>query len=128
MVFGEGIINDAVSIILFNTVSNALHAGVSVKTPFEIILNFITLGLGSLGIGIAYGLIASYVLKRMRFISVSAIKETLLIFCFGYLAYTTGELAHMSGIISLLTSGIVMAHYCWYSLSPQGKHVSCVAF
>jgi len=34
----------------------------------------------------------------------------------------------MSGIISLLTSGIVMAHYAWYNLSPQGKHVSGVAF
>jgi sodium/hydrogen exchanger-like protein 6/7 len=34
----------------------------------------------------------------------------------------------MSGIIALLTSGIIMAHYGWYNLSPQGKHVSCVAF
>ena len=34
----------------------------------------------------------------------------------------------MSGIISLLTSAIVMAHYAWYNLSPQGKHVSGIAF
>jgi sodium/hydrogen exchanger-like protein 6/7 len=63
----------------------------------------------------------------MRFLTVSSIKETLLIFSFGYLAYSTGEIAHMSGIITLLTSGIVMAHYGWYNLSPQGKHVSCTA-
>ena len=73
-------------------------------------------------------MIASYCLKSMRFLTYSSIKETLLIFSFGYLAYSTGEIAHMSGIISLLTSGIVMAHYGWYNLSPQGKHVSCVAF
>jgi NhaP-type Na+/H+ or K+/H+ antiporter len=70
----------------------------------------------------------SWMLKRFRFISVSSIKETLLIFCVGYLAYSTGELLHLSGIIALLTSGIIMAHYGWYNLSPQGKHVSCVAF
>lgn len=64
----------------------------------------------------------------MRFLTVSAVKETLLIFSFGYMAYAIGELAHMSGIISLLTSGVVMAHYAWYNLSPQGKHVTSVAF
>jgi len=44
------------------------------------------------------------------------------------MSYTVGEIVHMSGIISLLTSGIVMAHYAWYNLSPQGKHVSGIAF
>lgn len=87
-------------------------------TPFGIVGNFLLLGFGSVGIGIVYGLIASFFLKKMRFISVSSIKETLLIFCFGYLAYATGEFAHLSGIISLLTSGIIMAHYGWYNLSP----------
>ena len=126
LVFGEGIVNDAVAIILFNTVSHVSE--VSVSTPLSIIGNFLTLGVGSIAIGIVCGLIASYFLKIMRFITVSSIKETLLIFCFGYIAYAIGELAHMSGIISLLTSGIIMAHYGWYNLSPQGKHVSCVAF
>jgi NhaP-type Na+/H+ or K+/H+ antiporter len=97
-------------------------------TPLSIIGSFLALGTGSIGIGLLYGLFASLCLKKMRFISVSSIKETLLIFCFGYLAYATGEIAHMSGIISLLTAGIIMAHYGWYNLSPQGKHVSGIAF
>ena len=99
-----------------------------VTTPLAIVGNFFGLSGGSLAIGLAMGLLASYILKKMRFIAVSSIKETLLIFCFGYVAYSVGEIAHMSGIISLLTSGIIMAHYGWYNLSPQGKHVSCVAF
>ena len=87
-------------------------------TPLEILGDFITLALASLGIGILAGLICSLILKCWRFISVSAIKETLIIFIFGYIAYCSGELAGMSGIIALLTSGVVMAHYGWYSLSP----------
>lgn len=31
-------------------------------------------------------------------------------------------------MISLLTSGITMAHYTWYNLSPQGKTISSVSF
>lgn len=121
LIFGEGIVNDAVAIILFNTVS--MYVGETTEeftgaTPFKIIGNFLLLGFASLGIGLVFGLIGSYFFKIMRFLTVSAVKETLLIFCFGYMAYATGELAHMSGIIALLTSGVVMAHYAWYNLSP----------
>ena len=119
MVFGEGIVNDAVAIILFNTVAGFVGGKeFTAVTPFEILGSFLLLGVASIAIGLAYGLLGSYCLKKMRFISVSSIKETLVIFCFGYLAYSTGELAHMSGIIALLTSGIIMAHYGWYNLSP----------
>ena len=33
LIFGEGITNDAISIILFNTVCNAIKDGVTVLTP-----------------------------------------------------------------------------------------------
>ena len=81
-----------------------------------------------MGIGLVLGLIASYIFKKMRFLTVSAIKEVLLTFCFGYLAYGLGEMAHMSGIICLLTTGVVFAHYGWFNLSPQGKHLSSATF
>lgn len=46
----------------------------------------------------------------------------------GYLSYSVGEIVHVSGIISLLTSGVLMAHYGWYNLSPQGKVLSSATF
>lgn len=101
-------------------------------------MQFVILFLGSLGIGLVFGLLGSYVFKKMRFLTVSAIKEVLLTFCFGYLAYGVGEIAHMSGIICLLTTGmalqsinrigVVFAHYGWFNLSPQGKHLSSASF
>lgn len=63
----------------------------------------------------------------MRFVTVSSVKETLFILCIAFISYTVSLMFNMSGIISLLTCGVVMAHYGWYSLSPQGKHVSSVA-
>ncbi len=86
------------------------------------------LGVASIGIGLIFGIIASYLLKVMRYITVSSIKETLFVFCFGYLSYSIGELVHMSGIIALLTSGVIIAHYGWYNLSPQGKLVTSCSF
>jgi len=121
LIFGEGIVNDAVAIILFHTVAAFLSDSsntFTATTPFKIIGEFLVLGSVSILIGFIMGLISSYTLKRMRFVTVSAIKETFLIFCFGYLSYSISELIDMSGIISLLTSGIIMAHYCWYNLSP----------
>ena len=61
-------------------------------TPVEIFGHFLLLCVGSVGIGIVFGLLASYLLKRMRFLTVQSIRETLFIFSFGYISYTAGEL------------------------------------
>jgi len=64
----------------------------------------------------------------MRFLTHSPIHETLLVFAFGYLGYMISEIYELSGIITLLTSGILMAHYAWYNLSPQSKQTTSIAF
>lgn len=51
-----------------------------------------------------------------------------MIFCFAYVSYVVSEITKNSGIITLLTSGIVMAHYTWYNLSTQGKNASFIVF
>lgn len=130
IVFGEGITNDAVSIILFNTVMQYTRANshVTWSTPASIVLNFVSLGAYSIMIGVVFGLLSSYILKQHRVLSKNAVTECMVIFCFGYLSYVTSEVAEFSGIITLLTSGIVMAHYLWFNLSPQGKQSSYIVF
>ena len=123
IVFGEGITNDAVSIILFNTVMKYVGdpdntTEVTWKTPFAIIGEFMGLAFNSLLIGLVFALLSSYLLKSFREFSKNPISECMMIFCFGYLSYLLSEQAEASGIISLLTCGIVMAHYTWYNLSP----------
>lgn len=70
IVFGEGITNAAISIIIFNTVVKAIEGGVTVLSPVEIFGHFLLLCVGSVGIGIFFGLFASYLLKKMRFLTV----------------------------------------------------------
>lgn len=39
----------------------------------------------------------------------------------GYASFTICELFHLSGVISVLVSGVVMAHYNFYNISPIGQ-------
>ena len=120
IVFGEGIMNDAVSIILFNTVLKYTASGaiINYTTPMKILSNFLSLGFNSVLIGAIFGLFSSYILKTFRIFSKNAVSECTMIFCMGYLSYVVSEVAKYSGIITLLTAGVVMAHYTWYNLSP----------
>jgi NhaP-type Na+/H+ or K+/H+ antiporter len=130
IVFGEGIMNDAVSIILFNTVMKYVSGDnhINWQTPLAILLDFIMLAGSSLLVGVIFGLISATLHKKWRAFSNNPVSECLMIFCFGYLAYLVSEVVKASGIISLLTSGIIMAHYTWFNLSPQGKQSSFIIF
>lgn len=130
LVFGEGITNDAVSIILFNAVVEFAGPGSTfdTTTPIKILISFTILGVGSLFIGIAVAFISSLTTKNFRFLTVKPVIECNIIFCFGYLSYTISERLHFSGIISLLATGILMAKYSWYNLSPQSKQTTSLAF
>ena len=90
--------------------------------------DFCMLGCISLLLGLSYGLLLSYILKNVRSMTKSPVAESALIFSFAYLSYVTAEIWHQSGIITLLTSGVTMAHYAWFSLSPQGKATSTIVF
>lgn len=79
-------------------------------------------------IGIIFALLSAYILKKFRVFSRNPVMETMMIFCFGYLAYVVSEISANSGIITLLTVGVVMAHYTWYNLSPMGKQASYTVF
>jgi sodium/hydrogen exchanger-like protein 6/7/sodium/hydrogen exchanger 8 len=128
IVYGEGVFNDIVSIILFNTVSGLRSQDFTPSTPFTIIGNFIVLAASSLAIGLVFGILSSFLFKYARFLCHSAITETILLLLIAFIGYYISESLQFSGIISLLACGISMAHYTWYNLSPQGKTISSVTF
>jgi NhaP-type Na+/H+ or K+/H+ antiporter len=111
-IFGEGVVNDAVSIILFNTVLSLQTVEFTWTTPFLILYQFCVLGFVSIAIGVVFGLFTSFIFKNASFLRVSAITETFLLLAFSMTAYYYAEVTviagiKMSGIISLLTVGIV---------------------
>jgi NhaP-type Na+/H+ or K+/H+ antiporter len=75
-----------------------------------------------------FGLASALVTKNYRAFSKKPIIETTLLFCFAYLSYVVSEVVHASGIITLLVTGVVMAHYSWYNLSELGKKSTYIVF
>ena len=120
MIFGEGITNDAVGIILFHTVVKFSGPGqeFTATVPLEIILEFLKLSFLSLLIGILTGILSALMYKKARIMTLNTIMECVVLFSFAYLSYTVAEILHLSGIIALLSCGVMMGHYTWYNLSP----------
>jgi len=87
---------------------------------------FVMLGVVSLTIGLFFGTLTSFIFKHVTFLRGNAIIETFIMFSFSLLSYFVSDSIkitglEMSGIISLLTCGIVQSHYTYYNMSPQGK-------
>lgn len=128
-VFGEGVFNDIVSIILYNTVKGMLTKEMTAYTPIIILGEFIMLAVISLGVGLIFGFLTSFAFKHLSFLRQNPIIETFLMFAFSMISYFASNSiiiagTQMSGITSLLTCGIVQSHYTYYNLSPQGKTAS----
>ena len=134
VILGEGLFNDAVAVILYQAMKE-LAESPNRKDKFyssdffpNVMLNFLKLCSVSILIGLVFGFIASYLTKICRFISHSAVHESSLFICAAMLAYFVSEALEMSAIVSLLATSIILSHYAFYNLSPQGQHVTSVTF
>lgn len=94
LLFGEGVVNDAVSIILFQSVLKFADEPFSSTTPFLIIGDFLLLAFLSLLIGCVFGLICAFFLKVQRAFTKHAVNECIIIFCFSYCSYVVAEIFH----------------------------------
>lgn len=131
IIFGEGVINDAVVIIIFNTIrvfSKPENQTGPLETSLLVLLDFTRLLTFSTLFGIFFGMLSGYFLKKCNSLGYNPIYEAGVLLCFGQLAYQGAELIDLSGITALLTCGIVMCHYAWPNLSEQGKNLCGSAY
>ena len=128
-VYGEGVSNYIVAIILYDSVKSLLTTNFTGVTPFFILAEFIMLAVISLGVGLVIGFITSILFKHMSFLRINPITETFVMYALSMISYFISNSivingTEMSGITSLLTCGIFQSHYTYYNLSPQGKTAS----
>jgi len=128
LVFGESVLNDAVSIVLFRTLNNFGGQSFGTTQLLTSVLQFLFVSLGSIGIGVFIGLLCSLFLRRFKSIGSHPNYEVALIFLFAYSSYALAEIAHMSGVMSLFLTGVVLNHYAWYSLSSDAQTTTLYIF
>jgi NhaP-type Na+/H+ or K+/H+ antiporter len=125
IVFGEGMINDAVAIILFRSVEvifdEKSHEPFNAEKAKEILLSFIGNLFYSFLIGVGSGLLCAFIFKKARFLMNNVVAEVMLSFFFGLFAYSFAEFCEYSGVIAVFICGITMGHYNFYNLSTNGK-------
>ncbi|KAK8397715.1 hypothetical protein O3P69_004478 [Scylla paramamosain] len=121
LVFGESILNDAVSIVLTSTViemaSPAMATMGSGEAALYTIWRFCVMFFASAGIGVAFALLSALLLKYVPVREYTSL-ELCIIIIFIYAPYTLAEGIHLSGIMAILFNGIVMSHYTHFNMSP----------
>ncbi|XP_049608210.1 sodium/hydrogen exchanger 8 isoform X2 [Syngnathus scovelli] len=120
LVFGESILNDAVSIVLTNT-AEGFFSRSDTSTGWETFLQavsyFLKMFFGSAALGTLTGLISALFLKHFDLRKTPSLEFGMMII-FAYLPYGLAEGISLSGIMSILFAGIVMSHYTHHNLSP----------
>lgn len=139
LIFGEGVVNDALSIVLFKTFlpmyeaersEIPLHAVLVTSAPstMSIISSVIMQIVCSLFIGLICGLMHARLMRSIPAIKHFPIYQTALVLLFGYLSYCVAEGFGISGILTIFISAIALAHYSWYNLCSSAQIATRISF
>ncbi|KOM55032.1 hypothetical protein LR48_Vigan10g092400 [Vigna angularis] len=128
IVFGEGVVNDATSIVLFNSVQSLDFSSSNSMTALKLLGTFLYLFCTSTALGIAVGLLSAYILKKLYLGRHSTDRELALMMLLAYLSYMIAELLSLSGILTIFFCGIVMSHYTWHNVTLSSRTTTKHAF
>ncbi|KAJ8622606.1 hypothetical protein MRB53_031135 [Persea americana] len=128
LVFGEGVVNDATSIVLFNAVQSLDFSNFNTVMALKLFGTFLYLFFTSTVLGITVGLISAYVIKTLYFGRHSTDREVAIMMIMAYLSYMLAELFSLSGILTVFFCGIVMSHYTWHNVTESSRITTKHAF
>ncbi|XP_054903158.1 sodium/hydrogen exchanger 1 isoform X2 [Poeciliopsis prolifica] len=117
LVFGESLLNDAVTVVLYHLFEEFMDSGsMSAVDAMLGLISFLIVALGGVLVGAFYGILAAF---TSRFTSRTRVIEPLFVFLYSYMAYLSAEVFHLSGIMSLIACGAVMRPYVEANISHK---------
>jgi monovalent cation/hydrogen antiporter len=111
---GEGLLNDATALVLFR-----VAVAVAVSGTFSLGqagVELVVAAVGGTAVGLAVGLVGSRVLRRVSEAPVENTVKLLL----PYVAWLAAERLHVSGVLAVLTCGLLMTRH-WSSISSGAR-------
>ncbi|XP_046633408.1 sodium/hydrogen exchanger 2-like [Daphnia pulicaria] len=118
IVFGESLMNDAVSVVLYNICDSYVTLGADKIQTADVLTGFaefIVLAVGGTIIGIVWGFLAGFVTKFTHRVPVI---EPVFVFIMSYAALINAEAFQLSSILSVMFCGITMKNYVAENVSP----------
>ncbi|BFG37077.1 sodium/hydrogen exchanger 2 [Prunus yedoensis var. nudiflora] len=128
LVFGEGVVNDATSVVLFNAIQSFDLTHIDSRIALHFMGNFLYLFFTSTMLGVFAGLLSAYIIKKLYFGRHSTDREVALMMLMAYLSYILAELFYLSGILTVFFCGIVMSHYTWHNVTESSRVTTKHAF
>ncbi|XP_072288472.1 sodium/hydrogen exchanger 2-like [Eucyclogobius newberryi] len=119
LVFGESLLNDAVTVVLYQLLESFLRLP-SVSGP-DVLLGgcrVLVVGFGGLFVGLFFGLLAAL---TSRFTPRVPVIAPLFVFLYSYLSYLTSEMLHLSGITAIVTCAVTMKQYVEANVSERSN-------
>ncbi|KAI3635705.1 hypothetical protein MIR68_006343 [Amoeboaphelidium protococcarum] len=124
VIFGESVLNDAVSIVLYQTLESFRGhpiTGESIgKALLHFLYSFATSFLLGVGVALSCAFIIGRVLKGIGSSQYGTL-ETCVVALIAYSSYFLSNALELSGIVSLLFCGITLKHYVQPTLSRRTK-------
>ncbi|XP_077447474.1 sodium/hydrogen exchanger 3.1 isoform X1 [Stigmatopora argus] len=111
LVFGESLLNDGVTVVLFNVFDSFVSLGGSQIDAAEIIkgiISFFVVAFGGSLLGMVFGLLLSLLTRCTKNIQII---EAGFIFVLGYLSYLTAEMLSLSAILAIVFCGVSCQKY-----------------
>ncbi|KAG8852612.1 monovalent cation:H+ antiporter, CPA1 (nhx1) [Tulasnella sp. 330] len=127
VIFGESLLNDAVSIVMYETLSQFHGSDIYVSSIFHGIGIFLFSFCSSMALGVSFGLGCSLILKHSSLHQYHGI-ESCLVALVAYTSYFFSTALHMSGIVSLLFCGITLKHYAYHTMSRRTQRTTKYMF
>ncbi|XP_004621425.2 sodium/hydrogen exchanger 3 isoform X1 [Sorex araneus] len=119
VVFGESLLNDAVTVVLYNVFESFVTLGGDNVTGVDCvkgIVSFFVVSLGGTLVGVAFAFLLSLV---TRFTKHVRIIEPGFVFVISYLSYLTSEMLSLSAILAITFCGICCQKYVKANISEQ---------
>ncbi|XP_054709076.1 sodium/hydrogen exchanger 3-like [Uloborus diversus] len=121
IVFGESLLNDAVTVVLYHMFEAYTEMGPRNIIAIDYIAgvaSFFVVSLGGTAIGVVFGFCSAFL---SRFTSHVPVIEPMFPIVIGYLAHLTAEIFHLSGILSLVACGMTMKNYVEENISYKSQ-------
>jgi len=113
---GESLLNDASSLIIFRFALIAVATGQFIWS--DAILSFSWMVIGGIGIGLAVGLAF---IKTHKYLPTDVNTDTALSIVTPYIMYIAAEEAHTSGVLAVVSGGLLLSNYRHLFLSSSSR-------